>query len=236
MCGRFTQSSPLDVVLRELAVIDRVAADYAERYNIAPGQTAPAAVSGKTGEVVLAPLRWGLTPRWAREAGPPGKLINARSETLREKPSFRHLLASRRCLVPATGFYEWAARAGGKQPHFIHLPERPVFGMAGLWDTWRGDGGELHTFTILTTEANSAIADIHPRMPVILSVEDGAAWLDRSLAFDAVAERLKPYPAEAMAHYPVSRFVNRPANDGPECIARLPETGELWDAPGEGGP
>ena len=155
-------------------------------------------------------------------------MINARSETAAEKPSFRSAVRSRRCLVPASGFFEWVKGPGGKQPHFIHFSDARVFAFAGLWERWtKGEHGPLETFTILTTAPNEMMADLHDRMPVILSRNDFAEWLEPApLAPERLQRLTAPHPAAGMEAYPVSNHVNRPANDDPECIARIGPTFE----------
>jgi putative SOS response-associated peptidase YedK len=151
------------------------------------------------------------------------RTINARAETVAERPTYRAALRYHRCLVPAGGFYEWRATPQGKQPYFIHLPSESLFALAGLYDVWHStDGSELRTYTIVTCEANSLMAPIHNRMPVILPRDAEAVWLDpQETRAAAVLPLLQPYPAEAMAAYPVSTAVNSPRNEGPALIAPL---------------
>ena len=167
-------------------------------------------------------MRWGLVPYWAKDQAIGNKMINARSETLAERPSFRDLLSSRRCLVPADDFYEWRKEGKSKQPMLIHVKNRELFGLAGLWDTWRKpDGTLLESFTIATCAPNELMRGIHDRMPVIIRRKDEPAWLDPTLKNDRVMPLLAPYPTEMMEAYPVSTLVNSPANDSQECAEPL---------------
>jgi putative SOS response-associated peptidase YedK len=168
-------------------------------------------------------VRWGLIPSWAKDEKMGARMINARGETVAEKPSFRSAVKTRRCLIPADGFYEWVRTGEGKQPHFIHFADARPFAFAGLWERWTKGGGEpLDTCTIITTSPNELIEDLHDRMPVILPADRYTEWLEPSpLNPDRLQELLVPHPAEGMEAYPVSTFVNKPANDGPECIARV---------------
>jgi putative SOS response-associated peptidase YedK len=167
----------------------------------------------------LALFRWGLIPSWAKDPAIGNRMINARSETVANKPSFRSAFRRRRCLVPADGFYEWGKIGGAKQPFFIHMQEESPFAIAGLWEHWQdSEGNEIETCTLLTTEANALLATIHKRMPVILNPGDYARWLDPDSS-DPVAlhNLLMPYPADAMAFRAVSLHVNNPRNEGPAC-------------------
>ena len=224
MCGRFTQRLSWRE-LHELMSLIGPAQNLRPRYNVAPSQTIAVVRSGPDGRY-LSMLRWGLIPAWAKEPNIGYKLINARSETAHEKPSFRAAFRARRCLIPADGFYEWKRQGKTKQPWLIGLKEGAAFAFAGLWESWTvpaglaltgslaelAPGDALETCTILTTEANAALAPIHPRMPVILPPEAYVPWL----AGDAVP--LAPYPAEAMHAHPVSTLVNKPANDDARCV------------------
>lgn len=168
----------------------------------------------------LAPLHWGLVPHWAKEMSSGNKLINARSETIHEKPSFRQAIRSRRCIIPASGYFEWAATPGGKVPHYITMRDDSPMSLAGIWETWKApDGQKLETCSILTTEANSLMASIHDRMPVILHRGEFDRWLDPGDTNPQHLQHLyKPYPAELMQLWPVSTLVNSARNDNPACI------------------
>lgn len=196
------------------------------RYNIAPTQPVPVVVERATAGSerirVLEQFQWGLVPSWAKDPGIGAKMINARSETVREKPSFRSAVKYRRCIVPADGFYEWDKSGGNKQPYLFRRADGDTFGFAGLWEEWNApDGSPLQTCTILTTSANETVARVHDRMPVILRTrDDEAEWLDtRIRTADDLAPLWVPYPDEWMEALPVSRRVNSRANDTPDLLA-----------------
>ena len=226
MCGRFTLTLVDPAVLAAEFTLSGPLPPLAPRYNIAPTQPV-AVVIHASGESHnrLGVMRWGLVPHWAKDRSIGPRLINARAETLHQKPSFRQALQRRRCLVVADGFYEWQKRAdGARQPYFITLEERRPFGFAGLWERWRdpASGEELVTCTLITTAAGGRLAPIHERMPVILPREAYAAWLAPELTDPQAARALlRPLPAENLCAWPVSRRVNSPANDDPELIAPL---------------
>ncbi|WP_036638784.1 SOS response-associated peptidase, partial [Paenibacillus durus] len=165
-------------------------------------------------------LRWGLVPSWAKDDKSGGKMINIRAETLTDKPSFRRLLSSRRCVIPADGFYEWRNRGGSKQPMRILMRDGGIFSLAGIYDIWVDtDGKKLATCAIITTEPNDLTAEIHNRMPVILRPEDVGLWLERSIHdIDILAKLLKPFGAEKMKAYPVSTKVGNVRNDSKDLI------------------
>ena len=218
MCGRYTFVAPAPTVEQRFEAVFREPAPVT--YNAAPSQLLPVVTSAAPGQIQL--LKWGLVPSWSRDPAGGPKPINARAETLAEKPSFRQLLARRRCLVLADSFYEWQALPTGKVPHRILLQNEQPFAFAGLWDEWLDrTTGELHpTFTIITTEPNSLMASLHNRMPVILPNRAAEqAWLDDGLGMAAHQQLLVPYDAAAMREYAVSKLVNSPANNGPEVLA-----------------
>ena len=187
-------------------------------YNAAPGQDLPVIVPEASGRT-LALMRWGLVPSWAHDERIGYKLINARSETAAEKPSFRAALRERRCLVPANWFYEWKGDRGAKIPHVIRRRDCSLFAMAGLYETWRRPDGEaLRTFTVLTRSPNSLVASIHDRMPVMLREGDEKTWLSSDSDPGAFLRDANPYPADEMEAYPVSRLVNSARNNSPELI------------------
>lgn len=220
MCGRYAIVLAGDGALQRRFSLEELLDDPASRYNVAPTQTLPVIVRNSPNRVEM--MRWGLIPSWAKDAAIGSRMINARAETVAEKPAFRRPLRSQRCLVPASGFFEWKREGDGKTPHFIHLPDEPLFAFAGLYDTWRdADGQVVRSYTILTTEPNAVMAPIHNRMPVILRREDEDDWLDpENTEPKHLLPLLRPYPARAMAAYPVSRMVNSPANDTPTILAR----------------
>ena len=198
--------------------LEETVLDVKPRYNIAPGQEAAVVVREAT--KTLAMMRWGLVPSWAKELAIGNKMINARAETIAEKPSFKRLIERRRCLVLADGFYEWRKEARGKVPMRFVLKSREPFAFAGLWDRWRNpDGAELRTFTIITTAANELMRPVHDRMPAILARDAEDPWLDDASGNTAaILSSLKPYPRELMEAYDVTTLVNSPKNDRPECI------------------
>ncbi len=220
MCGRYTQTAKLQDLVDRFG-IDEPDFDPAPRYNLAPSQDAPVVgVNPKTPDTrALRLMHWGLVPYHAKDAARP--IINARSETLAQRPAFRSLLPRRRCLVAADGFYEWRKEGRVRTPMRFTLRSGEPFAFAGLWDRWlRPDGTPLYSFTIVTTSPNSLVEPVHNRMPVILRPEDEARWLDPAITDSAaLSPLLKPYPAEMMDGYCVSRAVNSPVNDSPECIA-----------------
>ncbi len=177
-------------------------------------------VAAGDGEREPALLRWGLIPRWAKDPRIGNKLINARAETLFEKPSFRAAAGERRCLILADGFYEWRQRGRGKEPIYVRLRSKQPFGFAGLWESWRSPAGqEVRSCTIVTTEPNELLKPIHNRMPVIVPRELEALWLDPGVKSEReLSEVLRPYPPEELEAYVVSPLVNSPANERPECV------------------
>jgi putative SOS response-associated peptidase YedK len=217
MCGRYTQTASVKELRERFGVADDAPLELKPRYNIAPTQEAPVIVDDDGRKLAL--YRWGLIPSWAKDPALGHKLINARAETVAEKPSFRKPFQARRCLVPADGFYEWRRIiGGGKVPTRIVLPARETFAMAGLWDSWKGpDGKEVRTFAILTTEANAAMRPVHDRMPVILTRQGESAWLSLQTPAPVVEALLKPWSGE-LETYAVSPLVNSPRNDAPELI------------------
>jgi putative SOS response-associated peptidase YedK len=195
------------------------------RYNIAPSQRIAVIRALAAGSRELAFLHWGLIPAWATDPAIAARLINARAETAAEKPAFRAAMRRRRCLIPADGFYEWQKTETAKRPFFFQLQDERPFAMAGLWETWQGPDGPVESCTILTTAANELVAKLHERMPVILEPQAYAAWLDPNLVDPAqLAEWLKALPASQMKSFPVSRLVNSPKNETPDCIRREGDT------------
>lgn len=220
MCGRYAIVLAGDGSLQRRFSLEDLLDDPQTRFNVAPTQTLPVVVRNSPDRVEM--MRWGLVPSWAKDASIGSRMINARAETVAEKPAFRRPLRSQRCLVPATGFFEWKRDGDGKVPHFIHLPDEPLFAFAGLYDTWRDPNGQtVQSYCIITTEPNAVMAPIHNRMPAILRREDEDEWLDpENTEPERLLSLLRPYPAHAMAAYPVSRMVNSPANDAPGVLER----------------
>jgi putative SOS response-associated peptidase YedK len=217
MCGRYSITTPVEA-MRELFDFTGRPPNLPPRYNVAPTQDAPV-IRMRDGDRELAMLRWGLVPSWSQGPDSRFSMINARAETVANKPAFRAAFRARRCLVPADGFYEWTPAKGGKQPYRITLKDGGLFALAGLWEHWAGKDETIDSFTIVVTEANELLAPIHDRMPVILAPDEYEAWL-RGEPRDAAA-LLDPYPAGELTAYPVSKHVNSPRNDDPECVAPL---------------
>ncbi|MGQ9371881.1 SOS response-associated peptidase [Azospirillum sp. ST 5-10] len=222
MCGRILLATPLAELQRAFGFAERP--NLAPRYNIAPTQDV-ATVRLEGGARRFAAARWGLVPSWAKDPSVGSRMINARGESVAEKPAFRAAFRQRRCLVPADGFYEWLAVDGGKrkQPYVIRRPDRTPFALAGLWERWPGPRGEplpapLETVTIVTTVANAALARLHDRMPVVLDPADYDRWLDPATPLPDVAALLRPAPDAALEAQPVSPRVNNVRHDDPGCI------------------
>ncbi|NML66081.1 SOS response-associated peptidase [Hymenobacter sp. RP-2-7] len=217
MCGRYTVISPAPALAKRFGAAEP--ASPAPNYNAAPSQALPIITNAAPQQIQLVP--WGLVPGWSRDPASGPKPINARAETLQEKPSFRQLLARKRCLVLADSFYEWQATERGKVPHRILLQSEEPFAFAGLWDEWVDKAsGEVHpTFTIITTEPNELMASIHNRMPVILpGPEAERAWLADDLGPSAHQKLLLPYDAALMKEYAITTRVNSPAHNDPEVL------------------
>lgn len=220
MCGRFSLVADPDDLREAFPWLNIPITEMTPRYNIAPSQ--PVAVIPNDGEHRLDFFTWGLIPSWAKDPSIGNRMINARSETLSEKPSFRAAFRRRRCLIPADGFYEWRAEPGrkSKTPMYIRLESGAPFAFAGLWENWNSpDGSKILSCTIITTNPNDMMQKIHNRMPVILPSAEYDLWLEPG---EIDPRRLQPllraYPAEEMTAYPVSTLVNNPANDLPACI------------------
>jgi putative SOS response-associated peptidase YedK len=242
MCGRFTLRAPASTIAEEFQLLD--APPLAPRFNVAPTQPVAAVrIVPDSGQRQFVLLKWGLVPSWAKDPAIGSRLINARAESVAEKPAFRTAFRRRRCLVVADGFYEWQRTGGRKQPYFIRLRDDRPFAFAGLWEVWEGKtvpgtvfaSGPcsrqslsaktvpgtvlLETCTLITTGPNEVMEPIHDRMPVILSPDDYDRWLDPSIREpDKLRPLLRPYPASAMLAVPVSGHVNNPKNEGAECI------------------
>ena len=219
MCGRFTLSTDIKAIAERFgAPAPDGIASAAPRYNIAPTQDV-IVVSGE-GRRQIRQMRWGLIPSWAKNPAIGSQMINARAESVAEKPSFRDALKKRRCLIPADGLYEWQKLGKVKQPVHIVLKSREPFGFAGLWEHWTSpEGEEILTCTIITTEANDLLKAVHDRMPVILTRDAEAAWLDPQIhEAEKLLPLLKQYPADEMEYCAVSRQVNSPAVDEPNNI------------------
>jgi len=238
VCGRYTLAAFEDQLREEFELIE--AELRGQRYNIAPTQSAPVVRAMETGHGRrIDELRWGLIPHWAKDAGIGNRMINARSEGVESKPSFRGPLRRRRCLIPTTGFYEWKKVDGGtksrprKQPYYIHMLDNRVFAFAGLWDCWKSAEGEVvESYTILTTEPSDCVRSLHDRMPVIISRGDYALWLDPKVQeVEPLSRLLAPYRGDDLVAHAVGTQVNSPARDdaslrseerrvGKECRSR----------------
>lgn len=219
MCGRFSLTAN-EAELNLRFELEGGEAPYVPRYNGAPTQLMAVITSENPHR--LSYHRWGLIPPWAKDISIGNKMINARAETITEKASFRTPLFSKRCLVPADGFYEWQQDTG-KQPYRIFVKSSALFAMAGLWERWKSPAGEVvDSFNIITTEANEFMKPIHNRMPVILKREDEKTWLGSKDSAE-ILSLLRPYPAEDMDAFPVSKQVNSPRNEGKEVWIKAGE-------------
>ena len=216
MCGRYQLSLPLE----ELENLFQAVAmgDHGPRYNIAPTQKVPI-VRAWAGKREIIPLNWGLVPHWAQDRTKAARMINARSETVAEKPSFRDSFRHQRCLVPATGFYEWRRENASKTPYLIQIQGAPAYAMAGIWSRWMSPEGPFESYSILTTEAAPTIRDIHERMPVILHPDTYGTWLDPAAHKNHLLSLCTAVPDEFLSVAAVSDHVNSARNDDPDCEA-----------------
>jgi putative SOS response-associated peptidase YedK len=218
MCGRYSLVPTENIAARFDIQQEQLA--LSPRYNVAPSQSMPVVVRNSPNRLVE--MQWGLIPSWSKEPRAQFSTINARAETVTKSPVFRGPFKSRRCLVPASGFYEWQRTGQGKQPFCIRLKHGDLFAFAGLYDVWHDpDGNELYSYTVITTVPNELVAPIHNRMPVILRREDEQVWLDKEADSAQLLALLQAYPADKMVAYPVSRAVNSPANEGAELMQPL---------------
>jgi len=217
MCGRYTLKTPANVLVERFD-LDDCPSSITPSYNIAPTQEI-AAVVEEDEKRKLEMLRWGLIPSWAKDPSIGNKMINARAETVSEKPSFRKAFNVRRCLILADGFYEWQKTDDSKQPYHIKMEDDSTFAFAGLWETWGMNGEKIRSCAIITTDANQLMHEVHHRMTVILHPEDYGIWLDPNFdEKEPLMSLLKPYPADAMEAYPVSKRVNKPSNNVPSVL------------------
>jgi len=228
MCGRYVLAQEHEALRIRFGFSGEGTSSFSHKpsYNIAPSQSNPVVV--QNGDRKLLSMRWGLVPHWAKDSSIGNNLINARSETVAEKPSFRDSFRKRRCLVPASGFFEWKKLSdnSAKQPTFIRVTNQELFSMAGLWSLWKNpdSGDELLSYTILTTAANDFMKPIHHRMPVILRREDENMWLNPSSDGSKLIELLSSLSSSSslrLESYPVSTYVNSPANNSPDCLLPL---------------
>jgi putative SOS response-associated peptidase YedK len=223
MCGRFTQKSERPDIQLEF-YIGGWQAEPAVSYNIAPSQKAGVIINDGEKNIYTA-FQWGLIPHWAKDSKIGYNMINAKAETINQKSSFKQPIKNKRCLIPADGFYEWKMSDSKKIPYYIYLKDSSLFSMAGLYDEWiSAENKKIITFTIITTEANDLIADIHDkkRMPVIIEKKDRELWLDNGQYNETdILGLLKTYGSDKMDAYEISSYVNSPENNTPECIARV---------------
>ena len=224
MCGRFANAIPPQIMMDYFALPEMPL--VLPHWNIAPTQLAPVIKSTGEGTRQLTMAHWGLIPHWAKDATIGNRLINARSETVHEKPAFSKALRTQRCLVPASGFFEWSKTANKKVPYFISMKKGVTMALAGIWDVWdTPDGAKLESFSILTTAANYLLQPIHDRMPVICLPADFALWLDQSVNDPAkLRPLLQPCPAEILQSWQVSTLVNNPRHDSEGCIQPVKRT------------
>ncbi len=218
MCGRYTLAAGADELV-EAFDVPAPTFELTPRYNIAPSQAVPVVAEDRHGRR-MGLLTWGLVPGWIEEPG--AGMINARSESVATKPSFREAFARRRCLVPADGFYEWRREGAKKTPYWIHAADRGLLAFAGIWETWSRPGAEpRHTFAILTTDASADVAPIHDRMPVLVAAADRDRWLDRNAPAVGLSDLLHPAPAGTLVSHTVSPRVNKPVEDDAGLIEPL---------------
>ena len=229
MCGRYRLSRRKQLIAEYFDTVDEI--DWEPRYNIAPTQNVGIIRQDRERRVrKFSLVRWGLIPYWSKDPSIGHKMINARSETVADKPAFREAFKHRRCLILADGFYEWSRTGKAKQPFHFGMQDDSLFAFAGIWDRWKdGSGNPVETCSILTTTPNSLLAVVHNRMPAILEPENYELWLDPGFKDgDALTEMLKPFNPALMKCYAVSTLVNAPANDNPECMAEVaPETANV---------
>jgi putative SOS response-associated peptidase YedK len=220
MCGRFVLDSPVDIIVSEFGV-ERPTFNLKKSFNIAPSQTIQILMFDSKRKLVQ--CRWGYIPSWSKDESIGYKMINARAETIAEKRSFKNAFKKRRCLIIADGFYEWRHKENAKSPFFIHLKSKRPFGLAGLYNVWTSpDGNPLCTCTIITTEANRSLREVHNRMPAIISKKKYDMWLNPEIIDSGdLLPLLRPYPADEIEYYEVSNRVNSPKNDSPENIQPL---------------
>ena len=224
MCGRFALFATPEQLVEYFELMEPPSAALEPRYNVTPGQAVAAVRLGRDGGRRLGHLQWGLVPFWAKDRRIGYKLINARLESLADKPAFREALTRRRCLIAASGFYEWADAGEGakRKPYFVRTPDEPLLALAGLWERWRGaEGTPLETCTIVTTAANAALAPIHDRMPVAVARADFGTWLDPTTGLEELTALAARGPS--FERWPVGAAVNDPRNDDERLIEPAPD-------------
>jgi putative SOS response-associated peptidase YedK len=223
VCGRFAVLEPVPDLALRFAFVPREPLPALPAVNIAPTQLALVVVPSETGQGRIGQgMRWGLVPHWAKDPAAGQRLINARAETVAERPAFRHAFASRRCLVPATGFYEWRRDPGRRTPFFFRSADGQPLALAGLHERWRSaDGLELRTFTVVTTAANALVAAVHDRMPVLLEPPGQAAWLDPATPAASLRSLMRPLASDRMRGYAVTARVNSPRYAGEDATVPM---------------
>jgi putative SOS response-associated peptidase YedK len=218
MCGRYVFNP--DKNFNERFDVDN-GIDLKPNYNVSPGQFQPV-ITQNNGQILVSEMKWGLIPFWSKDPKIGFRMINARADTVYEKPSFKKAFKSQRCLIPANGFFEWKTTGRSKLPFYYYLKNEPLFAFAGIYDSWRSpDGGEISTYTIITTDANDLVKKVHDRMPVILPQTAEKAWLDFSVPEPDLLSFLNPYSVESMAVYQVSTRLNRSSENDPSLINPL---------------
>jgi putative SOS response-associated peptidase YedK len=222
MCGRFAVAVTASMIASHFNLSESI--EFSPNYNITPSQQIPV-IASMDGKRTLSFMRWGLIPYWAKDEKIGYRMINARSETAFEKPAFCSAVMSRRCLIPASGFFEWKKVGKRVQPFYVTVRHQELFSFAGLWETWQKSADEIITScSILTTKANDLVVRIHDRMPVIISPEEYDKWILAGAGVDELKQLLQPFPAGEMQAYPVSQAVNNPRHTGVDCIAPLKDT------------
>jgi putative SOS response-associated peptidase YedK len=222
MCGRIVTIIPAEELAKIFSLIE--VPQLEPRFNVAPTQNVGIIRSVTDSEHNrLDFLKWGFVPSWSKDSSAASHMINARCETVAEKPSFRDAIKYSRCIIPISGFYEWSHEGNEKRPHYIHLANHVPIGLAGIWGRWNApDGTGLETFSILTTSANKLVSKLHERMPVILHPDNYELWLNRNMHDTHMLEKLySPFPDELMTYYEVPSLVNNPCFDSPACIAKV---------------
>ncbi len=222
MCGRYTLTKPFKNIVIHYSPVN-AKTSHKPRYNIAPTQTAPIVIFVNDA-LELHSMRWGLIPSWSKDKKTGSGFINARSETVHQKPSFRSSFKTKRCLVPADGYIEWEKTAEGKTPHYIYLPSKEIFSFAGLWSDSQGEEGPVRTFSIITAEASPQLRSLHDRMPVIMPQDQRQAWLNPDADIEELKKLLGSNLTSPLESRKISRKINSPKNDFQECL--LPDLGE----------
>lgn len=226
MCGRYTvhdKASDIEFMIQYFTLRHSAVREIPPRYNAAPGQNLPVVFQNHTtGDRILNIFRWGLIPHWADDEQFGYRTVNARAETLSVKPAFKSAFKSQRCLVPASGFFEWEKK-NDRLPHFYRLKKEPVLSLAGLYDHWTSpEGKEIWSYTIITTDANKMVHEVHPRMPAIIHQSEFGVWLDPGNSnTNELSDLLRPYPESEFESWAVSKDLNRPVNDYPELLRKI---------------